>query len=156
MQENERRGPWGGQLACALVVFPKSSSSLITLQPQIGLVFNRHMGLSLITFFYSTGTDRRVIAQAVNLMNFLQGPKQFTPLLQAIIASADKGFISITGVIIPICQPVAICDRFTEAPRSSVLAVGFHRTRRYNGSYRLEQQAGSSNERLCCQNIHSS
>jgi len=128
MQENERRGPWGGQLACALVVFPKSSSSLITLQPQIGLVFNRHMGLSLITFFYSTGTDRRVIAQAVNLMNFLQGPKHFTPLLQAIIASADKGFISITGVIIPICQRTYSWT-LIECAQLSLLLAAFGRVR---------------------------
>jgi len=37
-------------------------------------------------------------------MNFLKGPKQFTPLLHTLISVSDKGFIAVTGFIMPIYQ----------------------------------------------------
>jgi hypothetical protein len=45
-----------------------------------------------------------VIAQIINFMNFLKGPKQFTPLLHTLIAVTDKGFIAVTGFVIAIYQ----------------------------------------------------
>ena len=46
-----------------------------------------------------------MIAQAVNLMNFLKGPKQFTPLLLPTpIAIVAGDFNAVTGFIIPIYQ----------------------------------------------------
>jgi hypothetical protein len=44
------------------------------------------------------------ISNGANLMNFLKGPEQFTPLLHTLIAVSGKGFIAVTGFIIPIYQ----------------------------------------------------
>jgi hypothetical protein len=37
-------------------------------------------------------------------MNFLKVPKLFTPLLHGLIAVSGKGFIAVSGFIIPIYQ----------------------------------------------------